>query len=144
MKDIKLVDILSLIIDFAKSNNQVLAIALCGSRARGTARPDSDIDLSILVKDKLRFKETDWIENFEFENINDKLDYFKDEVYGQVWSRHVILESKIEIEFSFANKSWANIENLDDGTKKVVSGGFRIMYDPEQIFHKLVDKVFSS
>lgn len=144
MKHKKLDDILNVIFGFAKSNNQILAVALCGSWARGTSKPDSDIDLFILVKDKLKFKETNWIENFEFEKINDKLDYFKDEVYGQVWSRHVFLESNIEIEFSFANKSWANIKNLDNGTRKVVSDGFRVIYDPEQIFQKLIDKVISS
>lgn len=62
----KFQDILSLIVDFAKTNDQILAVGLCGSRARGTAGPDSDIDLSILVNDRLLFKETEWIEHFDF------------------------------------------------------------------------------
>lgn len=141
MEHRKLQEILNSVIDFAKSNNQVLAVGLCGSRARGTARPDSDIDLSILVKDKLRFKTSDWIENFDFGKINEKLAYYKDEIYGSVWSRHVFLESKAEIEFSFADRSWADINKLDDGTRKVVSDGFEILYDPQKILSKLVKKV---
>ena len=141
MEHRKLQEILNSVIDFAKSNNQVLAVGLCGSRARGTARLDSDIDLSILVKDKLRFKTSDWIENFDFGKINEKLAYYKDEIYGSVWSRHVFLESKVEIEFSFADRSWADINKLDDGTRKVVSDGFEILYDPQKILSKLVKKV---
>lgn len=144
MEFTKLQEISSLIVDFAKTNDQILAVGLCGSRARGTARPDSDIDLSILVKDKLMFKNKEWIENFDFKKIDEKLDYFKDEIYGAVWSRHVFLESNVEIEFSFADQPWADIENLDQGTYKVVSDGFKILYDPSNILKRLVEKVKNS
>lgn len=141
MENHKLYDILKLITEFAVSNNKVLAVGLCGSWARGTAKPYSDIDLSIIVVDKLRFKKTDWIEKLDFAKINGKMEFFKDEVYGQVWSRHVFLNDKTEIEFSFAEKTWADIENLDAGTYKVVSDGFKIIYDPQMILNKLVEKV---
>ncbi|MBT8204675.1 MAG: nucleotidyltransferase domain-containing protein [Eudoraea sp.] len=139
----KFEQILGLLDNFTGLNPGILAIGLCGSRARGTARQDSDIDLSILVKDKQAFKETNWLKQLEFENIHDKLASFEDRTYGRVWSRHVFLESQTEIEFSFADSSWANIENLDDGTRKVVSDGYKILYDPHQILEKLVNKVQS-
>jgi len=138
----KLHEILDLTLEFAKCNNHVLAVGLCGSWARGTAGPDSDIDLSIVVENKFRFKETDWLEDIDFIKINDGIDYFKDAVYGQVWSRHVFLKSKIEIEFSFADKTWADVENLDEGTRKVVSDGFKIIYDPYLILNDLSEKIF--
>ena len=141
MKRDKLDEILNLMLEFAKDYSEVLAFGLCGSWARGTAKSDSDIDLSILVKDKLRFKKTDWIKELELEKINKKVEYFQDNVYGQVWSRHVFLNNKTEIEFSFADKSWADTENLDEGTRKVVSDGFKIIYDPQLILKKLVEKV---
>ena len=142
MKLIKLHEILSLIVEFASSKNDVLAIGLCGSWARGTAGPYSDIDLSIIVCDKLRFKSTDWLAELDFKEINDGIDTYKDVVYGQVWSRHVFLNSKIEIEFSFADRSWADTENMDEGTRKVVSDGFRIIYDPYLILNDLTGKIF--
>jgi len=141
MKHDKLDKILNLTLEFAEGNSEILALGLCGSWARGTAKMDSDIDLSILVKDKLRFKNTDWTEDLEFEKINESIEYFKDKVYGEVWSRHVFLNSNTEIEFAFADRSWADTENLDEGTRKVVSDGFKILYDPEQILNKLVEKV---
>ena len=137
----KLDKLLDLIKVFAESNERIIAVGLCGSYARGNARADSDIDLSILVNDKLKFKSTTWIETFDFDKINERLDFFEDKEYGRVWSRHVFLKSKIEIEFSFANISWADTENLDEGTRKVVSDGFKIIYDPQLILTKLVEKV---
>ena len=137
----KLDKILDLIQVFAESNERIIAVGLCGSYARGNAKADSDIDLSILVNDKLKFKSTSWIETFDFDKINERLDFFEDKEYGRVWSRHVFLKSKIEIEFSFANISWADTENLDEGTRKVVSDGFKIIYDPQFILNKLVEKV---
>ena len=117
---------------------------MCGSWARGTASPDSDIDLSIIVEDKNHFKHSNWLENFNFHKINDKIDYFTDEVYGRVWSRHVFLESKIEIEFSFADRSWADIKIIDEGTKKVVGDGYVILYDPHEILNNLVSQLMNS
>lgn len=37
---------------WAKKEENVQTVALVGSHARGTAKPDSDIDLMIIVKDK--------------------------------------------------------------------------------------------
>ncbi len=137
----KLQDILGLTIAFAASNNEVLAVGLCGSWARGTPNPDSDVDLTILVEDKLSFKKTDWLEELDFNQIDENIESFKDKSYGLVWSRHVFLQSNTEIEFSFADRSWADIENLDEGTRKVVSDGYKILYDPKLILKKLVEKV---
>lgn len=134
-------DILRFIKKFGEDHEEILAIGLCGSWARGTAGPDSDIDLSIIVMDRFRFKQTDWIEALDFAAINDELDYFSDKTYGRVWSRHVFLKSKTEIEFSFANRSWADHKDPDEGTIKVVSDGYQIIYDPEEILKKLLDAV---
>ena len=141
MKAKLLPGILDLAVHFAKSNKDILALGLCGSWARGTAREDSDIDLSLLVTDKNRFKKTDWLTRIPFERINEKIAFYKDKAYGKAWSRHVVLESKAKIEFSFADPSWADVRDLDAGTQKVVAEGYRILYDPQQILHRLVEKV---
>jgi len=133
--------VLNLVQVFAEINPRIFGVGLCGSYARGNPRADSDIDLLILVNDKLKFKNTNWIEGFEFDKINERLDFYVDREYGSVWSRHVFLKSKIEVEFSFANISWADTKELDDGTLKVVSDGFKIIYDPELILDKLLEKV---
>jgi len=141
MNSEKLEDILNLLARFAEADPEILAMALCGSWARGTARDDSDIDLSIIVKDKIRFKDIKWLKTIGFEKINDKLEHYIDKTYGRVWSRHVFLKSGTEIEFSFADESWADCENPDTGTVKVVSDGYRIMYDPFNILQRLIHKI---
>ena len=138
MNSKKLNQILAVVRQFAISHSQIVAVALCGSQARGTARPDSDIDLSILVEDQQLFKNTDWIAQIDFKKIDEKIASFRDAAYGTVWSRHVFLESGTEIEFSFANRSWADIDPIDGGTKKVVSDGYKVLHDPHQILIELL------
>ncbi|MEM1001296.1 MAG: nucleotidyltransferase domain-containing protein [Bacteroidota bacterium] len=137
----QLESILKLCTEFAKKNDNIIAMALCGSWARGNANLDSDIDLSIVVKDQLGFKQTYWLEELNLVGINAKLHHYKDEVYGVVWSRHVFLESGIEIEFSFANKSWTNTKPIDKGTLRVVSDGYKILYDPLLLLQDLTNEV---
>lgn len=141
MRRDKLEQILSLIGDFAAADPMILAVGLCGSWARGTAREDSDIDLSIIVTDKMHYKATEWLSRIPFEKINDKIVSFQDKEYGNVWSRHVLLKSNAKIEFSFADTSWADIEPLDAGTRQVVSDGYRILFDPHQILSRLLREV---
>ncbi len=139
----KLDNILQIAKDFAENNVNILALAFCGSRARGNAQPNSDVDLIFLVNDKHAFKQTDWIEALSFELINDVFDRFQDENYGAAWSRRVFLKSNTEIEFTFANRSWANVEPVDKGTFEVVSNGFKIIFDPDFILGNLVEKILS-
>ena len=98
---------LQLVVEFARSRSDVLAVGLCGSWARGEANLDSDIDLSILVENKSVFESTDWLDQFPFQKIPDSIKSFRDETYGVTWSRHVFLSSELEIEFGFAERSWA-------------------------------------
>ncbi|MCA9640552.1 MAG: nucleotidyltransferase domain-containing protein, partial [Myxococcales bacterium] len=47
------------------SERAILGIALVGSRARGTARPESDVDLIILLDDPLALAgDADWMARF--------------------------------------------------------------------------------
>jgi hypothetical protein len=38
------------------------------------------------------FKNKEWMRKWGFDNIRDKIEYFKDKEYGVVWSRHIHLE----------------------------------------------------
>ncbi len=143
MNSDKLKQILDLSKQLAESDENILALGLCGSWARGTPNPDSDIDISIITKDKETFRKSNWIEQIDFEHIGEQMHSYEDKDYGLVWSRHVHLQSKIEIEFSFADSSWANTDMLDKGTAKVVSDGYKIVHDPHRILEKLVEFVNS-
>lgn len=55
------------IVDWARSHSEIRKVYLYGSRARGTNRPDSDIDLAIVMKatnDESQIVWMDWIRKY--------------------------------------------------------------------------------
>jgi predicted nucleotidyltransferase len=120
----------------------VAAIALVGSHARGAARPDSDIDLVILVDDPRAYRhDLDWLNSLVVSKLNDSVLNSQDEDYGPLWSRRAFLASGHEVEFGFAGPSWAVTEPLDSGTEQVVRDGCRALYDPHGIIERLIAAV---
>jgi hypothetical protein len=113
----------------------VRGLALVGSHARGQAKPDSDVDLILLVNDPLLFRtDTAWLAEIDwgFRPVA-----HRDADYGAVWSRHVRLADGLEIEFGFASPSWADVEPVDAGTQRVITDGCRILNDPDGILAAL-------
>jgi uncharacterized protein len=120
----------------------VAAIALVGSHARGAARPDSDIDLVLLVDDPQAYKHgQDWLSSLAVNELNNLVVTSQDEDYGPLWSRRVFLSSGHEVEFGFARPTWASTEPLDSGTQQVVRDGCHALYDPHEIMKRLITAV---
>lgn len=118
---------------------EVASIALVGSHARGAARPDSDIDLVILVNDPRAYRcDLGWLNSLVVGKLNDSVLNSQDEDYGPLWSRRAFLASGHEIEFGFARPSWAATELLDSGTEQVVRDGCQALYDPHGIIERLI------
>lgn len=134
--------ILTQVIQWASSRTDILAVALVGSWARGTARPDSDIDFMFLTPNLASFREhLIWIDEIDWNSIGCEVEEWEDEDYGLVWSRHLYLTNEIEAEFSFGLPSWASVAPIDAGTLNVVRDGCRILYDPENLLKTLIAKV---
>lgn len=107
----------------------VLGLALVGSHARGEGRPDSDVDLVILVEDVASMLSGSWVGEFG-EVVSTQI-----EEYGALTSLRVVYEGGLVVEFGFAQPSWAELP-LDDGTRCVLSGGVRVLYDPEGLLKR--------
>lgn len=56
-------------------------------------------------------------------------------------SVRVFFENGDEVEFSFSGKSWADINPIDEGTRRVMVDGHKIIYDPNSLVLKLSDKL---
>ena len=109
---------------WAESREDILGLALIGSHARDEARPDSDIDLTVLCEsiDAL-VSDQDWAGLFgEIRKIGT-------ERYGPTRSVRVFYENGLEVEFGIAEDSWVKLP-LDSGTRRVISDGIRVLYDP--------------
>ena len=110
---------------WAESRADVLGLAIVGSHARGSAHPDSDVDLLVLcVNANVLASNNDWVRAFGDTSA------IAVEQYGIVQAVRVFYVEGLEIEFGLSPLVWADVP-LDPGTMRVASDGMRILYDPE-------------
>jgi len=112
---------------WAETRNDVRALALVGSHARGEARPDSDVDVVVLSTDPAALLEsTDWIGVFG--NVRS----VAREDWGRLQSLRAIYADGMEVEFGIAPTDWANV-SPDPGTASVLRAGCRILLDRDDL-----------
>ena len=122
--------LLAIVMEWAKSRADVLALALIGSHARAAAHDGSDVDLLLLVLDPAGFRaDAAWLAEIQWSCGGLSVAGWRDATYGAVWSRHVTFADGSEIEFSFGAASWADISPVDPGTRRVVDDGWRVLLD---------------
>jgi hypothetical protein len=133
--------ILNSVVDWAKAQEGVRGVALVGSHARNQARRDSDIDLVLLADNPDRFRDVAWVTDIAWPRTGVHPTRWADEEYGAVWSRRIWFDPDCEIELIFAPVRWADVSPVDDGTRRVISGGCRVLYDPDLLLTRLVSTV---
>jgi uncharacterized protein len=137
VKSARIEQVLSSIAGWARSRSDILALALVGSRARGAARQDSDIDLIVLAAEPQMFRcNGHWLAEIAW--INAHVASWHDADYGSAWSRHVALNTDNEIEFTFCKPSWAATDPIDAGTAGVLSGGCCVLVDKTKLLENLL------
>jgi uncharacterized protein len=145
MKSVEADAIISAVADWAVVRDDIRAIALVGSWARGNPHQVSDIDLillSDLANEYRRLRK--WLTEIDFMMAGYRQQSSESATYGVVWSRHIHLLPKAEVELTFAKCSWARTGPVDSGTRTVVKDAFRIIFDKDGILAKLVDAVLSA
>ncbi|MEM1262757.1 MAG: aminoglycoside 6-adenylyltransferase [Pseudomonadota bacterium] len=107
---------------FARDDERIVAAALCGSHASGTARQNSDIDIVLIATDPASLLgDWSWLETFGAPSVEGIEDY------GLVQSVRVYFGS-VEIEFGVTGLDWVRIP-VDAGTAKLMREPIRILYD---------------
>lgn len=117
--------LLDAVVSWAGDRPSVRGVALVGSYARGDARPDSDVDLMLLVTrpgDLLRAPV--WLGDFG------RVVSVVEEDWGEVTSLRVVYEHGLEVEFGLTTPAWARLP-VDVGTRRVVEDGLAVLYDPD-------------
>jgi predicted nucleotidyltransferase len=108
---------------WAEQQPDIQGILLVGSYARGTARPDSDIDLVVMTTSPHRY-----LDSISFADHFGSLSKWQKEDWGTVTSLRVWYRDGLEVEYGFALSDWAS-QPLDSGTLQVISSGAQIVYD---------------
>ncbi len=115
---------------WASARADILAVALVGSQARGTAKPDSDVDLVIVARDPQAYlQDTAWAERFGAiarQQIED---------YGLVQSLRVWYQGGPEVEYGFTDERWTALP-LDAGTQRVMADGLRVLFERAPILSR--------
>jgi predicted nucleotidyltransferase len=119
---------------WASQEQDVSAVGLAGSWAKGVARMDSDADLVVVCADPNRFEhDAGWIRDA----LGVDAQVVRTQLWGVLLERRVQLSSGFEVEFGFVTPSWADVEPVDAGTARVVKDGFRVLHDPSGLLHRL-------
>jgi uncharacterized protein len=130
-------EIIAAVALWARSRADILGLALVGSRACGTARLDSDIDLVVLAAEPQVFRDDEaWLAEIPWSGAH--VAVWHDADYAVAWSRHAVLNTGDEIEFTFCEPSWAATDPIDAGTLGVVSGGCHVVLDKAKLFESLL------
>ena len=121
-------------LDWFANRPDVHAVALVGSHARGSARPDSDIDVVVVVQDpKTYLNDTSWTSMFG--NVARAVV----ENWGNVTSLRVFYSDGPEVEFGFTTDAWCHLPP-DPGTRAVVQAGCVVLFDRAQMLSALVEE----
>jgi predicted nucleotidyltransferase len=108
---------------WVEPREDVRALMVVGSVARGDARPDSDVDVVLLTNDPARYLEnTEWVSDFGAAQGVEL------ERYGRVTSVRAGFDNGLEVEFAIAAADWASTP-LDPGTEAVARDGIVVLLD---------------
>ena len=108
---------------WAQKETSIESVILVGSWARGTNRPDSDMDLCILTA-----RREGLLAENHFPSLFGKVRRQQTEYYGACTSVRVWYEGGTEIEFGLVEPSWIALP-LDEGSRRVLSDGYCVLYD---------------
>lgn len=124
--------------EWAQQRADMLAVAIVGSHARGTATPESDLDVMLLTSDVAPYlDETSWASRFG--DVGTAVE----EDWGAVTSLRVHYGDGVEVEFGFTTATWAGLP-VDDGTRRVVADGMQVLWDPHGLLGRLQQAVVGS
>jgi predicted nucleotidyltransferase len=136
MKDIG--PFLNQVTHWAEKETDILAVALVGSYARGSAKEDSDIDIVIIAGNPSQYvADTRWAQKLGSIDRG----RITHENWGRVHSIRIFYADGFEVEFGITGTKWTDISPIDAGTYSVVSNGLKILLDQKGILNRLLEHV---
>ena len=122
------------VVAWASTRPDVRGVAVVGSYARGRARLGSDLDLVVLTEAlEARAGATAW---FTERMPGSRL--IRARAWGPLLERRFRLASGLHVEVGLVAPSWAAVP-LDEGTRRVLAGGCRVLDDPDGLLAAAVE-----
>lgn len=119
--------------------DHVAAVGLVGSYARGDAGLTSDVDLVVLTDSPEALLESDdW-----FGLFNPHAELIRTGDFGAIQERRLRLPQGLVVETGIGRTTWAAVDPVDPGTRRVVSDGLVVLYDPHDLLSGLALAVTS-
>ncbi|MGH2819530.1 MAG: nucleotidyltransferase domain-containing protein [Actinomycetota bacterium] len=119
---------------WARAHGDVSALGLIGSWARGTARPDSDVDIVLLTRSVDDYaRDPSWVRDLL------GAEFLGTRAWGAITEIRLALPSRLEVEVDVGDPSWAATDPVDAGTRAVVRDELRILHDPEGLLGRLTE-----
>lgn len=136
-------EILKKISAWVDTKEFIRGAAVVGSHAKGTAKPDSDIDIVLLTKgSQLEHRNnTSWLDEIDLSELGFNRDRYEDHDYGDNMARHVFYSPFLEIEFGFVPVEWASSSPVRESTRSIVAPAMIIISDKDQHFRTLAEKI---
>lgn len=128
----EIADVIGHVTRWAVKRRDVLGLLLVGSCARESPRPDSDIDLIVIVEDQDQYSDRAWTVDVGLGEPS------RVRWWGVVCEWRFVTSSGLEVEINIASPRWASTDPVDAGTRRVVCGGARPLHDPVGILAELL------
>lgn len=124
-------DIIEALPIWAVHNEDIAGVFLVGSYARGDASAESDIDFVLLTNTPEKYLCDDaWVKNFGDPKSLSREDW------GKVQSLRVYYTEGLEVEYGITTPDWA-IHPVPESTRKVLEGGFKLLFGKDGEFKNL-------
>ena len=121
--DLNVKAFLQRLVEWAKNEPGLMALALVGSQARGKASAKSDVDLILLVRNPEAYlKNLDWVSEFG------KPAHIVIEDYGKVTSLRVFYADGLEVEYGLSDFEWGS-DPKDEGDAQVITDGLIVLFE---------------
>lgn len=124
--------VLGRLASWAGLRGDVRALALVGSWAYGRPRDDSDVDIVLLTECPSSYLDSaDWLAGVGGVRL------VRTAQWGVITERRFALQSGLEVELGVGAPTWARTDPVDEGTRRVISDGMRVLYDPDGVLEAL-------
>lgn len=129
---VEIQEVIGRITRWATGREDIVGLLLVGSCARDAARPDSDIDIVLLTADEPGYFDDAWAMELGLCKL------IRTQSWGPITERRYSTASGLEVEMGIGPATWAKTDPVDPGTRRVVTGGARLLHDRTGILANLL------